>query len=140
MKKQFINTLFLLIILAGGISGCSCNPEKVIRWVFQFSNSLQAIEETRAIGQFGRVEANLKKELGEEASTIELKLYNGQLPELYENEANIARQCAKAFVMAFESEDYDEIIVFIIKTNENQHEQILYKSQYRFEMPSLTRE
>ncbi|MDN3669669.1 hypothetical protein QWY93_10060 [Echinicola jeungdonensis] len=140
MKKFRSSCLITLILITGVISSCSCNPEKVFQIVSYFSSTFKGVEDARSIGQFGRVEANINKDLAHGVSTINLKLYNGKLPSLYENEANIARQCAKAFILGSDTEDYDEIIVFIIKTGNSQSEKIIYKSQYKFEVPSLVEE
>ncbi len=96
--------------------------------------------EVMAIGHFNRIEANFQKDLSQEQSKIELRLFNGQLPELYENEANIARKCAKTYVEATESQDYKEIEIFIIKTSEDIPPQTLYQSSYLFEVASLIEE
>jgi len=93
--------------------------------------------EVMAIGEFSKIESNFNKDLTNDSSKIELRLYNGRIPDLYENEANIARQCAKTYVLLTESEDYQTIEVFIIKTSDHNPSEILYQSKYLFEVSSL---
>ncbi|AGA78172.1 hypothetical protein [Echinicola vietnamensis] len=128
--------LFCSLIFA---SGCSCNPEKLIQWVAS-SDLFKGTEEVKAIGGFGRVASSFHKDYGNDSSKIELRLYDGTHPELYENEANIARLCAKAFVEASDSHDYQDIEVFIIKTDANDPFKAIYQSQYLFEVASLTKD
>ncbi|WP_186757599.1 hypothetical protein [Echinicola salinicaeni] len=130
---------FLILFLAYFLSGCSCNPEALIELIAK-SSMFKGQGEVMAIGHFNRIEANFQKDLSEEQSKIELKLYNGQLPELYENEANIARKCAKTYIEATESQDYKKIEIFIIKTSEDIPPQTLYQSSYLFEVASLSEE
>ncbi|WP_215223287.1 hypothetical protein [Echinicola shivajiensis] len=135
MKKNSFLILFLVCLL----SGCSCNPEKLFELIAN-SSMFKGQGEVMAIGHFNRIEANFQKDLSQEQSKIELRLFNGQLPELYENEANIARKCAKTYVEATESQDYKEIEIFIIKTSEDIPPQTLYQSSYLFEVASLIEE
>ncbi|UCS95279.1 hypothetical protein KZP23_09835 [Echinicola marina] len=130
---------FLILFLAYFLSGCSCNPEALIELIAN-SSMFKGQGEVMAIGHFNRIEANFQKNLSEQQSKIELRLYNGKLPELYENEANIARKCAKAYIEATESQDYKEIEIFIIKTSEEIPPQTLYQSSYLFEVASLSEE
>ncbi|AWW31425.1 hypothetical protein DN752_15565 [Echinicola strongylocentroti] len=121
------------------LSSCSCNPEKLIEWIAS-SDFFKGSEEVRAVGGFGRVESSFHKDYNNDSSKIELRLYDGTLPELYKNEANIARKCAKVFIEASDSEDYQNIEVFIIKTDESDPFKAIYQSQYLFEVASLTKE
>lgn len=134
LTKKFL----LLSLLIAGLYSCSCNPEKIMEWMAK-SPMFKGTPEVMAIGGFTSVTSNYSKSVVNDSSfsKIELRLYNGSLQELYENEANIARECAKTFVEASESEDYDKIEVFIIKTDEMNTSQILYQSQYLFDIDGL---
>lgn len=101
------------------------------------SSMFKGSGEVMAIGEFKRIESNFQKDLSNDRSKIELRLYNGTLPDLYDNEANIARQCAKTYVELSESEDYQSIEVFIIKTSDLNPTETLYQSSYLFEVASL---
>ncbi|GAB3649738.1 hypothetical protein GCM10028791_15840 [Echinicola sediminis] len=118
------------------LSSCSCSPEKLMEFIAN-TGIFKGSSELMTIGGFSRIESNFNKDFSSESSKIELRLYNGTLPELYENEANIARQCAKTYVELTESEDYQSIEVFIIKTSDMSPHETLYQSNYLFEVSSL---
>lgn len=127
---------FLLLFFALCLSGCSCKPERIFEFI-KNTGMFKGTGEVMAIGEFSKIESNFKKDLTNDSSKIELRLYNGRIPDLYENEANIARQCAKTYVELTESEDYQTIEVFIIKTSDLNPTEILYQSKYLFEVSSL---
>lgn len=127
---------FILICSSLLLASCSCNPEKIFEMIAN-SSMFKGQGEVMAIGGFSRIESHFQKDFSNDSSRIELKLFDGKLPELYENEANIARKCAKTYIEASESEDYYEIEVFIIKTDEQIPSQTIYQSNYTFEVASL---
>lgn len=136
--KRWTLLSIVLIVINLSLSGCSCDPERIMEWVAS-SSLFKGMEEVKAVGEFQRISINHSSHTDKDSSysKIEIRLFDGQIEDLYKNEANIARQCAQTYIKTSENEDYDQIEVFIIKTQESNPNQAIYQSQYLFKVNEL---
>jgi hypothetical protein len=136
MKKLLI---FLLVI--GGITSCSCDPEDIAKIAFSGMETLMGegfmpSEEIRALGKFESMSINLSQSNvdGEVESVIFLRLENGD-PRILGNQPEVlARKCAQIYLSDFKkSIDYQKITVQFIQTDPS-NPQNMAMQEYTFDV------
>ncbi|MEP0711567.1 hypothetical protein [Algoriphagus sp.] len=134
------NRIFILFLLIGTISSCSCDPENIAKFAFKGMEAMMGegfmpSEEIRKLGNFQSMNINLSKSTAEDSttSTIYLKLQNGD-PLILGNQPEVlARKCAELYLRDFENaEDYQQITVQFIQTDPTNPENVAMQ-EYMFD-------
>lgn len=120
MKKNIL--IFSISALA---FSCSCEPEDIARLAFSGMENLMGkgfmpSEEIQSLGKFQGMSVNLSQSTIEDstASTIYLKLENGDPAILGYQPEILARKCAEIYLRDFEkSDNYQIITVQFIQTD-----------------------